>query len=474
MPKALLYQISTRSWIAGFGKDARLPDVPFGYWKSLAQKGYSHVWLMGVWQTTESSVEKFCFHPDLTAAYSAANPDWSRADVWGSPYAIDDYVLHKRLGEPEDLAEVHRQVNQAGLQLILDFVPNHFNAFSSVVAANPTCFMLGAEHDLHRDPSTYYRYNDRIHAHGKDPYFPAWTDTCQVDYSRAEAHNLLAQKLEQIAAQCDGVRCDMAMLVLPDIFSNTWSRGVEESLHFWRNIIPRVKTSKPFTFIAESYWDREEELQQLGFDYTYDKKMLDLLHHQDHHGLEHHFSRPTEWHRKSVKFVENHDEDRSMKMLGRQKAKPAAVMALTAPGMALIFAGQERGYYHRVPVQLALESKEYPCPCSIGTPDFVGCWCQAQFYERLLHLLTHVAFNGEWEQLHSPALGTFVWRWHHEDQAVIVAINYTSRQQHFHLPKDLEEHDLLNNIANPSYLQQREGSMDLNLAPFTAAAFSML
>ena len=85
----------------------------------------------------------------------------------------------------------------------------------------------------------------------------------------------MARELERIATMCDGVRCDMAMLILPDVFERTWGRRPEP---FWPRTIERVRKAAPsFLFMAEVYWDLEWELQQQGFNYTYDKRLYDRL-----------------------------------------------------------------------------------------------------------------------------------------------------------------------------------------------------
>jgi hypothetical protein len=82
-------------------------------------------------------------------------------------------------------------------------------------------------------------------------------------------------ELVKIAGQCDGVRCDMAMLVLPDVFERTW--GIQAEL-FWPKATQRVRERAPnFCFMAEVYWDLEWIMQQQGFDYAYDKRLYDRL-----------------------------------------------------------------------------------------------------------------------------------------------------------------------------------------------------
>ena len=63
----------------------------------------------------------------------------------------------------------------------------------------------------------------RYIAHGKDPYFPSWCDTAQLNYSNLELHDAMQDQLLRVVQWCDGVRCDMAMLCLSDIFGRTWS-----------------------------------------------------------------------------------------------------------------------------------------------------------------------------------------------------------------------------------------------------------
>ena len=75
-----------------------------------------------------------------------------------------------------------------------------------------------------------------------------------------------------IAAQCDGIRCDMAMLMLNDVFRRAWSPRAGRSLptEYWQDLIPAIKARYPdVLFIAEAYWDLEYELIQKGFDYCY-------------------------------------------------------------------------------------------------------------------------------------------------------------------------------------------------------------
>lgn len=88
--------------------------------------------------------------------------------------------------------------------------------------------------------------------------------------------------LQSIARQCDGVRCDMVMLVLNEVFAKTWAafpgNDAMPQTEFWTDAIEAVKESSPeFLFLAEAYWDLEARLQELGFNFTHDKRLYDQL-----------------------------------------------------------------------------------------------------------------------------------------------------------------------------------------------------
>src|SRR4051812_30378284 len=72
----------------------------------------------------------------------------------------------------------------------------------------------------------------------------------------------------------------MAMLMLNNIFQRTWGDrpGPKPATEYWADIIPPIKRAYPdFLFVAEAYWDLEWTLQQLGFDFCYDKRLYDPL-----------------------------------------------------------------------------------------------------------------------------------------------------------------------------------------------------
>ena len=102
----------------------------------------------------------------------------------------------------------------------------------------------------------------RILAYGRDPNFPGWPDTLQLNYANPALQAAQMEELLAIAGQCDGVRCDMAMLLLPEVFQRTWGLAPAP---FWPKAIAAVRRDHPgFTFMAEAYWDLEWDLAAAG------------------------------------------------------------------------------------------------------------------------------------------------------------------------------------------------------------------
>src|SRR5205085_9460290 len=94
------------------------------------------------------------------------------------------------------------------------------------VWAYPEYYVHGSDDDLAREPHNYRRVETksgpRVLAHGRDPYFPGWPDTLQLNYHSAALRRAVTDELLAVAGRCDGVRCDMAMLLLPDVIRRTW------------------------------------------------------------------------------------------------------------------------------------------------------------------------------------------------------------------------------------------------------------
>jgi len=178
---------------------------------------------------------------------------------------------------------------------------------------------------LHNSPASL------ILARGRDPYFPGWPDTLQRDYANSATQGAMIGELLRIGAQCDGVRCDMAMLVLPDVFERTWGLRCQP---YWTGATRRVRDKFPnFCFVAEVYSDLEWTLQQQGFDYTYDKRVCDRLRDRDARPVREHFLASLVYQRKMARFLENHHEPRAAATFSPDVHQSAAVSTFLSPGL---------------------------------------------------------------------------------------------------------------------------------------------
>ncbi|MFX1572917.1 MAG: alpha-amylase family glycosyl hydrolase [Promethearchaeota archaeon] len=358
-----IYEINTWPWLHSLSEHynysitlKNIPEEVFDQELSL----FDAVWLMGVWERSPASKRIAFEHPDLQTEYHRALSDFRDEDVIGSPYSVYYYHVDKHIGGIEGLTEIRKQLFERGIRLMLDYVPNHVS-IDSLWTLEKNLFIKGTVEDLISHANDFFSISDNVYAHGKDPNFPAWTDTIQINAFSKEAREKTVKTLLQIAMLCDGVRCDMAMLTTNDVFENTWGEkaGPKPEKEFWEEIIPKVKKEFPhFIFIAEVYWDMEWALQQQGFDFCYDKRLYERLLHGNVQSIKAHLNAEWDYQSKLVRFMENHDEQRAISLFGEERSRAAAIITLTLPGAKLIHEGQMCGYKIKLPVQLGRRESE--------------------------------------------------------------------------------------------------------------------
>ncbi len=435
----VLYEINTRVFLNSpfynpnpDKPKARLIDVPLSFWESLSRLGVDHVWLMGIWKTSPAVIRHCCFQEGLINSYNRALKDWRDEDVIGSPYSIYEYKLNPDIATEAELQKVRSALRELGISLILDFVANHLSADSVYLREYPGLFIQCTNELYSSDTHSFFSHP--LHpaisfAHGRDPFFPAWTDTAQLNYFNPETRLFMIEQLRYAASLCDGVRCDMAMLNLNNVFQNTWGGILSENnfhkpeTEFWSDAISAIKVAHPdFTFIAEAYWGLEWQLQKLGFNYTYDKLFLDLLKNAPPESIRAHLYAETEYQNKSARFIENHDEERAIASLGKERSIAAAVIIGTVPGMCFFHDGQFSGKKIKLPLQLGREPIEKPVPIV------------HKAYHRLLEILNQDIFHrGEWELLITSSSwetnftynNLLAWQWQLEKKKILVVVNYS-------------------------------------------------
>ncbi|HRU05335.1 MAG TPA: alpha-amylase family glycosyl hydrolase, partial [Candidatus Brocadiia bacterium] len=280
---SMLYEANARILLRELadevGHAATFADVPEAWMERLASQGFEWLWLLGVWQTGEAGRRLAQSLEWLWAECKERVPGFTTDNVFSSPFAVKQYMVHRDFGGAEALATLRRRLARHGVRLMLDFVPNHMALDHAWAAEAPERFVAGSEDLLKHQPSNYVRLPSGILAHGRDPNFPGWADTLQLNYSRRATREAMIAELEGVAAQCDGVRCDMAMLVLKEVFGRTWPQEPWEGEdEFWPSAIEAVRRRNPdFVFAAEAYWGLESRLIEQGFDYAYDKEFYDEL-----------------------------------------------------------------------------------------------------------------------------------------------------------------------------------------------------
>jgi hypothetical protein len=365
-PHPLIYEINTWAWLTDlsrrYGRPVTLLSIPQEEYDAPASSGFDAVWLMGVWERSPAARD-LARRPSLLEEYCRALPDIASEDVVGSAYAIHRYVVDDFLGGPEGLAQCRAQLARRGLALLLDYVPNHVALDHPWLSDYPECAVRGDVVALSRDPITFFvgPRQGSVIAHGRDPFFPAWSDTAQLNVFASVTRQLARQTLKHLAAQCDGVRCDMAMLLLNRIFASTWRGyvGTPPAQEFWAEVIGEIKTTHPdFLFIAEAYWETEGALLALGFDYAYDKALYDALRGGNMGQVRGKLSRPPEKQAHLLHFAENHDEDRAVVAFGAERSLAAGALMALAPGMRLLHEGQLAGWRVKTPVQLGRRLSE--------------------------------------------------------------------------------------------------------------------
>jgi hypothetical protein len=428
-----LYEINTLTFLnrlsVKYNRPLSLSTVPEDEWRALANLGFDLIWLMGVWQRSPAARKSAILSKDLCRELDCILPGWAPDDIAASPYAVFDYSLDPALGGKGELAELRKRLNRLGIKLILDFVPNHLAMDHPWTLTNPARFVHGSFSDFKKHSGWFFSIGGPMYlAHGRDPYYTPWNDTVQVNFFSEDLRQALFSELDRISEVADGVRCDMAMLAINDVFKQIWGevlRDIEPPLsEFWSEAISRVKNRSPgFIFLAEVYWGLDRQLLQMGFDFTYDKPFYDHLLRDSADKITEHLNGEALFIDRQAHFIENHDESRALPAFGRDRSQAAAIINATIPGLRFYHHGQLDGYSLKVPVQIVRE------PIETGDPDI------AQFYRLLLSITDRRIFHeGRWIQLEiTPAwLGNnshrnmLAWQWSFQYGRMLIVINYSS------------------------------------------------
>jgi glycosidase len=391
MEKVLIYQVFTRLYgnrnltrkengtLAenGCGK---MNDITPKVLKELAQTGYSHVWYTGIIRHATQT--------DYTAyGIPRQHPAVVKGKA-GSPYAITDYYdvdpdlavdVKQRMQEFEQLVE---RTHEAGMKVIIDFVPNHVaRQYKSICKPRGVKDLGEMDQTLHGfDPQNNFYYcpgerfapyfdlyngetepylEEPAKATGNDHFDNApgrndWYETVKLNYGVDYYAGRIGhfdpipdtwQKMTNILLfwakkGVDAFRCDMAEMVPAEF----WAYATKAVRKKFKHIVFMGEVYNPFEY---------RHYLESGFDWLYDKVgMYDTMRSvvcrmESASAITQAWQQTDDIRDHMVYFLENHDEQRigsdffAARPVKGVPAMIASVLMYKNPFM--LYAGEEYG-----------------------------------------------------------------------------------------------------------------------------------
>ena len=395
MPNVILIAKQTWVWLdqlsAKYERDiSRIDQIPDEELDLLAERGFTGLWLIGLWERSWASgeIKRRCGNPEAVA----------------SAYSLYDYVIADGLGGEEACRSLRDRAGQRGLRLAADMVPNHFGVDSAWVTDHPERFLSlpqppypgysfeGPDLCLHERVGVYleegyWRRSDAAVCfkrvdhqtgdvsyiyHGNDGTQMPWNDTAQLDYLNPEVREAVIQTILAVARRFPIIRFDAAMTLARRHIQRLWypppgSGGAipSRSEHavepddfaaampqeFWREVVDRVAEEVPDTLLlAEAFWLMEGYfVRTLGMHRVYNSAFMHMLRDEDNakyrqtikNVLEH---SPAILER-FVNFMNNPDEESAAEQFGTfDKYFGITTLLVTLPGLPMFGHGQVEGF----------------------------------------------------------------------------------------------------------------------------------
>ena len=395
MPNLVLMAKSTYVWLDQLSRAYerpihRLDQIPDEELDLLADRGFTGLWLIGIWRRSEASAEikRRCGNPE-------AMP---------SAYSIYAYEVSPDLGGVDALEQLKRRALDRGIRLGADMVPNHMGIDSPLVHHHPDWFIHrrtcpfpsytfeGADLSSHPDVEIkiedhYYDRSDAAvvfrwrHKHSGEVYYIyhgndgtglPWNDTAQFNYLLPQVRETVMAMILDVARQFPIVRFDAAMTLTQKHFRRLWfpqpgeggdipSRS-EEGLggeaftramprEFWREVVERAATEAPDTLLlAEAFWLMESYfVRSLGMHRVYNSAFMNLLKNEDNGEYRTYMKNIIDFNpevlRRYVNFMNNPDEDTAVAQFGKDdKYFGVCTLMATLPGLPMFGHGQLEGF----------------------------------------------------------------------------------------------------------------------------------
>ncbi len=319
---AVIYEANIRQYSKEGTFEAFTKDIP-----QLKELGVKIIWLMPVFPISQT--KRKATGGDFAAKIK--NPQ-ERAKALGSYYAVSDFKkINPEFGTITDFRELVKTAHDNGMYVILDWVPNHTGWDHTWLKTNPEFYTKNAKGEI-TDPLN------------EDGTSVGWADVADLNYGSKELRTAMINDMlywlkdEQI----DGFRCDVAGSVPTD---------------FWQEAIPKLRAQKDIFMLAEAWepallkenlfdmaygWDRHHTLNELA-------KGIDAAKKWDEN-----YAKDTARYEANdilMTFVTNHDENSwngTIKERMGDASEVLTVLSYLAPGMPLIYSGQEYGLNHRL------------------------------------------------------------------------------------------------------------------------------
>jgi glycosidase len=395
MPRLVLAAKSTYVWLDQlsrmYGHDIRTLDaIPDEELDTLARRGITGLWLIGLWQRSPASERIKRWRGNEAAVASA--------------YSLDDYRIADDLGGDAAQANLRDRAAARGIRVASDMVPNHMGIDSRWVIDHPERFLSVDEPpypaytfggaNLSNDGRVEIRLEDhywndsdaavvferrdtwsgdvRYVYHGNDGTSFPWNDTAQLDYLRADVREAVIETILEVARRFPVIRFDAAMVLakrhvqrlwwpqpgqgggIPSRSEHALSKAAFDAAmptEFWRDVVDRVAAEAPDTLLlAEAFWLMEGYfVRTLGMHRVYNSAFMHMLRDEDNAGYRKVIRDTLEFDpeilKRYVNFMTNPDEETAIEQFQTgDKAFGVATVLATMPGLPMIGHGQVEGY----------------------------------------------------------------------------------------------------------------------------------
>ena len=395
MPRLVLLAKNAYVWLDQLSKEyerdiSRLDQVPDEELDTLAERGFSGLWLIGLWQRSKASqrIKQRMGNPDAVA----------------SAYSLDDYRIADDLGGQAALDNLRWRAWQRGIRMAADMVPNHMGIDSDWVINHPERFLslnqppypgytfnsedlcddervgiyLEDHYYDHSDASVVFKRVDhwtgdtRYIYHGNDGTSMPWNDTAQLNFLDANVRETVIQTILNVARQFPVIRFDAAMTLAKKHIQRLWfpepgaggaipsraqhgiSRAAFEAAipqEFWREVVDRVAAEVPDTLLlAEAFWLMEGYfVRTLGMHRVYNSAFMHMLRDEDNGGyrqvMKNTLTFDPQILKRYVNFMNNPDEETAVEQFGKaDKYFGICTLLSTLPGLPMFGHGQVEGY----------------------------------------------------------------------------------------------------------------------------------